>query len=468
MIKIRILKNKKEIYNACELLHLVNITQGGWKFDSDNPSSLRIKNINFRKALIDRFTNSAIWFGAFDEKKIIGCTRLTFVDENNKFEVEGYSNSDIIKQYLPQYKNFCVESTRTAIAKEYSGQGLVRKLLLKAFQYCEKNKYSIIACVSNSYLKSLLKKINFPLKMDCAFKYEENDPYPVNFYFADYNKFEVKVMIDNLKKLSGKININQNIIFKSLDDIASILPCPVYWQDLNGKVLGLNEQCLKGMGAIRKEDVIGKNPYNFYPKHIADQIVNHNNLVIKSGEILSQDECIENITTKQIKYFRNIKAPLYNNEGVMVGIVGTAMDITAEIEAEHLQHEIQVYKEERRTQEVFKTCIDAINNVMQSYKINAVNNKLGSEIKNRCNDNDLKIKLTKRESEVLYFLSLNKSPKEIASIVGILENKHVSPATIQAIIDKQLYFKFKVFSISNLIEKAYLLKLIPFLPEIIN
>ena len=70
--------------------------------------------------------------------------------------------------------------------------------------------------------------------------------------------------------------------------------------------------------------------------------------------------------------------------------------------------------------------------------------------------------LNKREQEILYFISLNKSPKEIASILGVREQKTLAPATIQAIITKQLYVKFGVYSVSNLIEKASFLGLIPF------
>lgn len=71
--------------------------------------------------------------------------------------------------------------------------------------------------------------------------------------------------------------------------------------------------------------------------------------------------------------------------------------------------------------------------------------------------------VTKRELDVLYYLSLNKSPKEIAQIITILENKTVSDSTINAVINKKLYPKFEVFNIGQLVEKAIMLNLIPFL-----
>jgi len=72
------------------------------------------------------------------------------------------------------------------------------------------------------------------------------------------------------------------------------------------------------------------------------------------------------------------------------------------------------------------------------------------------------ITLSKREREILYYLSLNKSPKDIATILSVLDKKAILPTTVQSVIDKQLYQKLDVFNIGQLIEKANMLKLIPF------
>lgn len=371
MITTRIIEDKKLIEDACELLYVVHFIQGQWNFSPDNPSEIRVETKNGRKLLVDRFTDKAIWFGTFDGDKLIGCTRLTRPDENNKLEIESYPNSSVIQQYLPKDKSFCVESTRTAISQDYTGKGLVRKILLAAFSYCEEHGYSIAACVSNSYLKSLLQKINYPLKMEHAFKYEDHDPSPVNFYFADYNKQEVKQMINALEGIKGKLNKDRNSMFDALDKVASILPTPVYWHDINGTVLGVNEHCVKAMGTTR--EIVGKSPYEFYPKEIADQILNHHAQVIRSSDILSQDERIEDITTGKVKYFRNTKAPLYDEEGKIIGIIGSAIDITAEKDAENLkkeneQHlaELKLQKAISEEQEKFREIVAQVNHDIRS------------------------------------------------------------------------------------------------------
>lgn len=460
MIEIKRIK-KSELVEVCSLLYKTHVEQVDWQFSPNNPSQLRVEVKKNKKILIDRFTNNAIWFGAFDNNKLVGCTRLTFPDENNKFEMEGYENSSVIQDFFPVDKSGCAESTRTAILKSHNGQGIARQLLLAAFKYCEQNKLSICATVSNSYLISLLKNLGFPMKMEQAFKYEEQDPVPVNFYLADYAKGEVKHLVTELESYKNKLHPTKYSIFQALEMVAEILPTPVYWHDTKGVVLGLNAHCLKGMGATR--EVIGKVPYDFYPKEIADQILKHHEQVMKTGEILSQDERIEDITTGEVKIFRNTKAPLYDDDGKIIGVIGSAIDVTAEKEAEKLRVdnlEKQVLIDGTNK---LRNFLDDLNNLTQSYKFGALNELMGSS--NTQNDTPKPdIKLTERESGILYYLSLNKSPKDVAKIISVLEDKKILDSTVNAIINKQLYKKFDVYNVGQLVEKASVLKLLPFLP----
>jgi len=199
MITIKKLGAAESIEDACALLYVVHIEENTWNFSSDNPSQLRVEIRNNKNLLIDRFTENAIWFGAFFDTKLVGCTRLTFPDENNKLEMEGYNNSHSIQKFLSVDKSQCVESSRTAVLRRHNGLGISRCLLLAAFKYCEENKYSVFGTSNHQYIIDLFKRIGYPLKIENAFKYEEQDPSPVNLYFADYTKAEVKNMILKLE-----------------------------------------------------------------------------------------------------------------------------------------------------------------------------------------------------------------------------------------------------------------------------
>jgi len=107
-------------------------------------------------------------------------------------------------------------------------------------------------------------------------------------------------------------------------------------------VLGINGLALKAMGTTR--EIIGKEPYAFYKPEIAEHILTHNAEVMRKETILAQEEWIEDVTTKERKCFSSIKAPLYDDEGSILGIVGTSIEITAQKEAERLRLESETQK----------------------------------------------------------------------------------------------------------------------------
>lgn len=338
MITIQRLTASEQIENACALLYEIYIEQKNWQFSADNPSKLRVETRNNKRVLVDRFTEHSIWFGAFDDEKLVGCVRLAGVDENNQLEVEGYPSSQSILHYIPlEEKGRCYDIQKIATKESYVGRGIVKRLFLACFRYCQKNQYHVLGFTANGYLKTLCKRVSFPLKLEHAFKYEPHDPSPVNFYFADYKKLEVNETLQNLEYIENDVSNNSRNLFKALQTVESILPTPIYWMDAQGVVLGINELGLKAMGTTR--EIIGKKPNEFYKDEIAEHILKHNNAVMRQGEILSQEEWIEDITTKERKCFSSVKAPLYDDEGSIIGIVGTSIDITAQKEADTLRLE---------------------------------------------------------------------------------------------------------------------------------
>jgi PAS domain S-box-containing protein len=124
---------------------------------------------------------------------------------------------------------------------------------------------------------------------------------------------------------------------EALEQVAPILPTPLYWEDSNSVILGCNETALKVSGALIREAFIDKTPHELYPKEMADHIKQHNAEVMHTGKILSQEEMIRDITTGEIKYFTAVKAPLHDNDGNIIGIIGTSIDITEKKEAERLK-----------------------------------------------------------------------------------------------------------------------------------
>jgi len=363
MLTVKLLKTTDLISDASALLYQVYIEELQWKFAVDNPSSLRIETKNGSKVLLDRFTDSALWFGAFDDKVLIGCMRLTSADADDKFELESYPSSEVVHKYLPK-SDTGVELSKIAIQGKYAGQGVVKRMWLAAFKYCQANNLSVICCTHNGYLKNIFKRIGFPLIVEHAFKYEAIDPLPVNLYVADYLK-DVPHMVYALECLDGDLSPNSSKIFKALELVAPVLPVSTYWHDTDGVVLGVNEHCLNRIGSSY-QNIVGKSPYEFYPEHTAEHIVSHNSQVIRSGEIMTQEEWIEDITTGAKKCFSSTKAPLYDDEGKIIGVIGSFVEITGVKEAEQLRIENEKHKVAAEEQEKFKKFVGQIVHDIQS------------------------------------------------------------------------------------------------------
>lgn len=144
--------------------------------------------------------------------------------------------------------------------------------------------------------------------------------------------------IINQAFLGNKKMKKKEPIFEYLESIAELIPAAFYWLDLDGRTMGLNKVCLKVIGAAKKEDLIGKTPYEMYKNEsIADGLQKVIDQVIQTGEIVQAEDVIVDVTTGKLKYFSATRAPLRNKKDEIIGVVGTSIDITSEKETEELR-----------------------------------------------------------------------------------------------------------------------------------
>jgi PAS domain S-box-containing protein len=149
-------------------------------------------------------------------------------------------------------------------------------------------------------------------------------------------------------------------ILEELERITQFIPAPIYWEDVNSIILGANDLVFKASGTLKREAYVGKSLYELYPKEMADHIKQHNELVMLTQQVLSQEESIRDVSTGKIKYFTAIKAPLRDKEGIVIGIVGTSIDITAQKEAERLALENEAHKAQLQEQEKFSKVVNQV------------------------------------------------------------------------------------------------------------
>lgn len=281
---------------------------------------------------------------------------------------------------------------------------------------------------------------------------------------ATYNILEKAVTEITGQKFDKRLSIQHYVdeLCSFFKNIILQMPCYVYWKDKDFKYIFCNKLSAEILGLQSPSNIAGKTDFDFgISSEIATSYRKVDERIIKTGkpELGIEEVLIKNNKTS---YLLGNKMPLLNQSNEVIGIIGIAVDITEHRKAEELRLENEAYQVEKKSQEKFKKLIEDMQQLMNGFKLTVLNDKIGASDLSIINPH---IKLSNRESQILYYLSLHKSPKEIAEILTILEDKTIAVSTIQTIVNKRLYKKLDVYNLGGLIEKATRLRLIPFLPK---
>jgi PAS domain S-box-containing protein len=119
-----------------------------------------------------------------------------------------------------------------------------------------------------------------------------------------------------------------------LKDVLNNIPIRVYWKDRNSTYQGCNTQFAKDAGLDRSEDIIGKNDFELnWPTEQAeaDRASDHITMEQKQPKLLYQEtQLLRGKTT----WIEKSKIPLKDQNGEVIGILGTYEDITLRREAQ--------------------------------------------------------------------------------------------------------------------------------------
>ncbi|MEX0818426.1 MAG: response regulator [Pirellulaceae bacterium] len=112
------------------------------------------------------------------------------------------------------------------------------------------------------------------------------------------------------------------------------LPDYIFAKDAQGQYTTVNKTLLRDLGAPSRDDIIGKNDYDFWPQELADDYRTGDREVLSSGELLlnREEEAIDHEGNK--RWLLTTKAPLRDRHGKVEGLVGICRDITDRKRAE--------------------------------------------------------------------------------------------------------------------------------------
>jgi two-component system aerobic respiration control sensor histidine kinase ArcB len=111
-----------------------------------------------------------------------------------------------------------------------------------------------------------------------------------------------------------------------LTNLIETMPGHVYWKDVNGIILGCNEEQARSAG-LTVEEYIGKTDYQMPWKDQADTLRKIDLTVINTQTPIEIDEP-SLLSSGKMAIFHSKKVPLHDTHGKIIGVLGVSFDVT--------------------------------------------------------------------------------------------------------------------------------------------
>ena len=112
------------------------------------------------------------------------------------------------------------------------------------------------------------------------------------------------------------------LLFNHLPDVY------FFAKDRDGRFVMGNDTFVRQCGVASEADIIGKSDADFFPIGRAEAYVKDDQYVMETGESIIDRVELAPDSGNSINWFITTKVPLYSTEGEIIGLAGTARDIT--------------------------------------------------------------------------------------------------------------------------------------------
>jgi PAS domain S-box-containing protein len=244
---------------------------------------------------------------------------------------------DLEKKYPEEFSNAMNESINEYVERQKRTLSEICSPLMetKFRKYCEKYLREEITTML-LWKETGCKFVLYPGRQTAIMSFiSEKLIYPENPELLQWLTIRLKRIHNRLSLLQAK-----NTLF--LEKVIASTIGHIYWKDVNGIYLGCNDNQAKTLGYSSSKEIIGKTDFDLPWKEHAHFLRKIDLEVMQSRKPYSTEEPVIVDSFKDLRIFLSKKAPLEDEHGKPIGILGISIDITDHKKAEQLQKEKEV------------------------------------------------------------------------------------------------------------------------------